>query len=291
MPYQRESVARRTTSWRAGRRKPRIVLLKNDGVLPLSRNVGTIAVIGPTADEIMSLLGNYYGTPAAPVTVLQGIRAAVGPKTKVLYSRGTDLVEGREEPRAAPVIEPTYLRPAPGATGPGPQRRVLPRPRLHGRAGAHAHRCARRVPLGSRLADGRSRRAGPAPRGPCACGSDDFCVRWTGQLLPPAQRPLRAHCRRERRLPPVHRRQAAHRQLGAQPAHAEQERVRRARRRARRTTCKLEYFEDIRDAEVRLAWRLPGAKPPFEEALDAAKRGRCRSCSSAASPAMSKAKR
>ena len=39
---------------------------------------------------------------------------------------------------------------------------------------------------------------------------------------------------------------------------------------------RLEYFEDIRDAEVRLAWRLPGAKPPFEEALDAATRGRCR---------------
>jgi beta-glucosidase len=34
---------------------------------------------------------------------------------------------------------------------------------------------------------------------------------------------------------------------------------------------RLEYFENIRDAEVRLAWRLPGAKPPFDEALDAAK--------------------
>jgi beta-glucosidase len=34
---------------------------------------------------------------------------------------------------------------------------------------------------------------------------------------------------------------------------------------------RLEFFEDIRDAEVRLAWRLPGAKPPFEEALDAAR--------------------
>jgi len=34
---------------------------------------------------------------------------------------------------------------------------------------------------------------------------------------------------------------------------------------------RLEYFEDIRDAEVRLAWRLPGAKPPLDEALDAAR--------------------
>ena len=35
---------------------------------------------------------------------------------------------------------------------------------------------------------------------------------------------------------------------------------------------KLEYFEDIRDAEVRLAWRLPGAKSPYEEAMEAAKK-------------------
>ncbi len=53
----------------------------------------------------MSLLGNYYGTPAAPVTILQGIREAVGKQTKVIYSRGADLVEGREEPRAVPLIE------------------------------------------------------------------------------------------------------------------------------------------------------------------------------------------
>ncbi|MFX5587278.1 glycoside hydrolase family 3 C-terminal domain-containing protein, partial [Acinetobacter baumannii] len=69
-----------------------IVLLKNQGLLPLSRDIGTLAVVGPTADDVMSLLGNYYGTPAAPVTVLQGVRAAVGPKTRVLYSRGADLV-------------------------------------------------------------------------------------------------------------------------------------------------------------------------------------------------------
>ncbi|HSX64467.1 MAG TPA: glycoside hydrolase family 3 N-terminal domain-containing protein, partial [Pseudoxanthomonas sp.] len=53
-----------------------MVLLKNDGVLPLSREVRRVAVIGPTADDTMSLLGNYYGTPAAPVTVLQGIHEA-----------------------------------------------------------------------------------------------------------------------------------------------------------------------------------------------------------------------
>ena len=47
-----------------------IVLLKNDGVLPLSRAaLKTLAVIGPNADDVMTLLGNYYGTPARPVTL------------------------------------------------------------------------------------------------------------------------------------------------------------------------------------------------------------------------------
>ena len=75
-----------------------IVLLKNDGVLPLSRDIKTLAVIGPTADEVMSLLGNYYGTPAAPVTILQGIRAAVGPNTqRALRARR----RSRRRPRGA----------------------------------------------------------------------------------------------------------------------------------------------------------------------------------------------
>ena len=84
-----------------------IVLLKNDGLLPLARDK-KIAVIGPNADEVMTLLGNYYGTPARPVTVLAGIRNAVAP-APVLYARGADLVEGRQDPRAIPAIDAAYL--------------------------------------------------------------------------------------------------------------------------------------------------------------------------------------
>ncbi|HEY7508782.1 MAG TPA: glycoside hydrolase family 3 N-terminal domain-containing protein, partial [Vicinamibacteria bacterium] len=94
-----------------------LVLLKNDGLLPLSRGLKTIAVIGPTADDVMTLLGNYYGTPAAPSTILAGLRAAAGTRTKVLYARGADLVEGRQDPRAAPVIESSHLRAPDGQPG------------------------------------------------------------------------------------------------------------------------------------------------------------------------------
>jgi len=68
-----------------------IVLLKNqNNVLPLSRDLKTIAVIGPNADDAKTLLGNYNGIPSAPVTPLAGIKSKV-PGTKVVYARGSDV--------------------------------------------------------------------------------------------------------------------------------------------------------------------------------------------------------
>ncbi len=70
-----------------------IVLLKNDkSLLPLSRDLGCIAVIGPNADDREVLLGNYIGKPSRSVTVLEGIRRAVSPSTRILYSQGSDIV-------------------------------------------------------------------------------------------------------------------------------------------------------------------------------------------------------
>ena len=78
-----------------------IVLLKNQGgVLPLRRNLKTIAAIGPNADSVEMLLGNYNGEPSHPVTPLAGIRKKVSATTQVLYARGSDLAEGM------PLLEP-----------------------------------------------------------------------------------------------------------------------------------------------------------------------------------------
>lgn len=73
-----------------------LVLLRNEGgVLPLSKRPGTIAVIGPLADDKRVMLGGWAaaGRPEDAVTPLEGIRAAVGAGTKVLHARGVD-VEG-----------------------------------------------------------------------------------------------------------------------------------------------------------------------------------------------------
>jgi beta-glucosidase len=66
-----------------------IVLLKNDGVLPLHRSkIKRIAVIGPNADAAWMLEGNYNGHAARPVTILSGIRDLAGPDIEVTSAVG-----------------------------------------------------------------------------------------------------------------------------------------------------------------------------------------------------------
>ena len=66
-----------------------MVLLKNDNqILPLDKELKSIAVIGPHADWDEVLWGNYNGTPSRTVTPLEGIRSAVSLATKVTYARG-----------------------------------------------------------------------------------------------------------------------------------------------------------------------------------------------------------
>jgi beta-glucosidase len=68
-----------------------MVLLKNsDHLLPLGTKYKTIAVIGPNADSVDPLLGNYNGTPSHPVTVLDGIRKHFD-DANVIYAQGSSL--------------------------------------------------------------------------------------------------------------------------------------------------------------------------------------------------------
>ncbi|HEV2436159.1 MAG TPA: glycoside hydrolase family 3 C-terminal domain-containing protein [Verrucomicrobiae bacterium] len=66
-----------------------IVLLKNDRVLPLNRaKIKRLAVIGPNADSVPMLLGNYHGTASHPVTILNGIKQVAGAGIEVTYDPG-----------------------------------------------------------------------------------------------------------------------------------------------------------------------------------------------------------
>ncbi len=69
-----------------------IVLLKNqDNLLPLRKDLSSIAVVGPNADNIEVLLGNYHGTSSQYVTILQGIKNKVADNTTIRYTKGCDL--------------------------------------------------------------------------------------------------------------------------------------------------------------------------------------------------------
>ena len=144
-----------------------MVLLKNaGGTLPLAKTIGTIAVIGPNADQARMLLGNYNGEPADPVTPLRGIREAVSPATRVLYARGSDLADN------FPVLD---LAPASVLSTPGGGRGL--------RAEFFRGQGTTGTPLFSR--DDSTLDAAWDDAAPRAdMNPDDFSVRWTGAFVP-----------------------------------------------------------------------------------------------------------
>ena len=75
-----------------------IVLLKNNGILPLSKEkLSAIGVVGPNANSRVPLIGNYHGTSSRYVTVLEGIQDEVGDDVRVYYSEGSHLFKDRVE--------------------------------------------------------------------------------------------------------------------------------------------------------------------------------------------------
>jgi hypothetical protein len=101
-------------------------------------------------------------------------------------------------------------------------------------------------------------------------GSDEYSVRWTGVLLPPVSGRYEFSVAAD---------DAFRLFIDGAPVIEEWNTNSRAKAKSAMVNLeagkphpiRLEYFESIRDAEVRLSWRLPGAKPPFDEALDAAR--------------------
>jgi beta-glucosidase len=141
-----------------------LVLLKNsDNILPLGNKFKTIAVIGPNAHSVDPLLGNYNGTPAHPVTILAGLRKRFGDKD-VIYAAGSSLTGDPLSP-----IPSKFLR---GKSGmPGLNADYFTGTDLSGKA------AATRTDMGIDFS---------SLKGINSDMSDQFSVRWTGTLTPPA---------------------------------------------------------------------------------------------------------
>jgi beta-glucosidase len=140
-----------------------LVLLKNDrNLLPLGNKYKTIAVIGPNADSVDPLVGNYNGTPSQPVTILGGLRKRFS-GSKVLYAAGSSLI--------------------------GPPLTVIPGKYLHATSGGEG--LSAEYFVGADLQGSAVvKRNDPSvdfvwPNGADQKLTGEFSVRWTGTLTAP----------------------------------------------------------------------------------------------------------
>jgi beta-glucosidase len=143
-----------------------IVLLKNDrNTLPLGPKIKSIAVVGPTADSLDVLLGNYNGTPSSYYTILAGITKRFS-GAKINYAVGAPLTESRAVP-----VPAAYLRTAGPGSQPGLNAEYFSNPALSG------------VPVLTRVDSSLDfiwNNTSPSPGVPV----ENFSARWTGTLVP-----------------------------------------------------------------------------------------------------------
>lgn len=167
IPFSVNTSDRHSTLAREAAQKS-IVLLKNENnLLPLSKKVQTVAVIGPNADNWEALLGNYNGIPKHPVTILEGLKNKLEPKTSVLFAEGCHLADGVHNLTPIPSC---YLQTETGQQG------------IKGEYFANAN--WEGSPAFTRIDDQIDfywESGSPSPELP----DDDFSIRWTGYLVPP----------------------------------------------------------------------------------------------------------
>ena len=141
-----------------------MVLLKNDGILPL-KNVKRIAVVGPLADQTAVLLGNYTGYPTHTVSLLEGMKAAF-PKAAITYVPGTQFLSNQ-----GTLVPASALTTANGKPG------------LQAEYRSGVGRTTAATPLASRIESTVDLSASNLPAG--VASNSAFTVEWTGFLNPP----------------------------------------------------------------------------------------------------------
>ncbi|MBV9925629.1 MAG: glycoside hydrolase family 3 C-terminal domain-containing protein [Acidobacteria bacterium] len=242
---ENDSPAHRQLALEAARES--VVLLKNEkNTLPLKKDLKSIAVIGPNADDVQVLLGNYNGQPSRATTPLEGIRRHVSPQTKVLYARGTALMENSGVP-----IPPSALHDL--------KAEFFSNRNLEGAPVLKRDEEAVNFDWGMN---------GPAPEVP----ADDFSARWTGKLVPAVSGKYRLGATADDGL-----RVYLDGKLIVEDwtEHAPTTRTGEVTLEAGRSyDLKFEYFEGRIGAVAKLVWQPPAQQAtgsPYAEALDAAK--------------------
>ncbi|MGO9095879.1 MAG: glycoside hydrolase family 3 C-terminal domain-containing protein [Bryobacteraceae bacterium] len=163
---ENDSAAHRQVAREAEREA--IVLLKNNGVLPLGKSVRKIAVIGPSADDPVALLGNYHGISSRQVTPLEGIERQF-PSAQVRYALGATYTASTQ------ALVPSTVLTRPDGKGPGVLAEYFDNPDLQGEP--KLRRAERRAYYDSDMED---------PAVMAAVGRVKYSVRWTATLTAPA---------------------------------------------------------------------------------------------------------
>ena len=162
-----DTAANRKLSLEAARES--MVLLKNDhNTLPLKPSIKSIAVVGPTADSLDALLGNYNGTPSGYTTVLAGIKKRFA-NAKISFAVGAPVTESR----AIPIPNSAFRTAAPDEAGSetGLKAEFFANPRLAGPV------MATRVDPEVNF---EWNNVSPAKGVP----AEDYSARWSGVLIP-----------------------------------------------------------------------------------------------------------
>jgi len=223
-----------------------IVLLKNDGLLPLKReSLHRLAVIGPNANSLPVLLGNYNGTPTAPVTVLAGIQAVAGAGVTVDYVKGCDYVAAR--PGWAPIPR-TALRSG-GYTG-------LDGEYFSNRSLEGAPTVKRR----DRPITLNWRQGNPVP----GLATEGFSARWTGEFTPSTGGEYQIRVVGNGGVRLFLGNEAA---IDAWTPGQKTQAITRTFRENEVVPVRLEFFQADGPAEISLEWTVPDPKSGFNEAV------------------------
>jgi beta-glucosidase len=232
-----------------------IVLLKNDGILPFSPKIKTIAVIGPNADSVPVLVGNYNGTPSHPVTVLAGLqRRAEAAGATVEYLQGTPLDDSKRN--SLPTIPAGALRSGGKA---GLKGEFFTNENLEG------------VPAVIRQDSQIGFDFAVAGR-PEGIAAEHFSARWTGELVAPHEGEYTLGVRGDDGFRLYVDGKLVIDDWTVQPPTSRFAKV--TLKAGQAVPIRLEYFQGAMGAEVTLQWQVPlaSAAAPFADAVALAKR-------------------
>jgi beta-glucosidase len=242
-----DKVAHRELALKTARES--LVLLKNENhILPLKKTYPKIAVIGPNADSLDALEGNYNGTPSAPVTILSGLRKRF-PQSKIRYVQGTGLIGTVVSPVPTVALYTSMAR-----TKHGLNAEYFDNIKLEGES------VMRRTDADVNFVWAFN---GVSPK-----LQSNYSVRWTGVLSPlttgdyiigfTGQDGYRVWINGE----PLVDDWTPHR-----PSTTQTKAIHLAK--SESYSIKIEYFETIRSAEAKLVWGVPGREE--DEAVKAAR--------------------